>query len=204
MRRIAKTVANLIAVALVFPLVAWFQLYSRLVPGRRESCFQGCTQALALVPGVPGDFLRRAFLWQCARECALTASIGFGTIFATPDVRIGEFVYIGPLCSIGHASIGRDTMLGTGVHLLGGARAHSSERLDIPMRLQSRSVDPIRLGCDCWVGNGAIVMADVGAHAIVGAGAVVTREIRDYEVAAGSPARVLRRRDASPGAMDVQ
>lgn len=194
MRRTLKRLGLLLAQLCVVPLIAWFALVSWLLPGRRESAFQGCTQLLALVPGVPGEFLRRGFLRLTVRHAAVTSSVGFGTIFASPEIEIGEHVYIGPLCSIGHASIGRDTMLGTGVHLLGGGRAHGTERVDIPMRLQDRAVDPITIGEDCWVGNGAIVMASLGNHVIVGAGAVVTRPVPDWQVVAGSPARILRDR----------
>lgn len=194
MRGLLKSLANAIAIVVASPLAGWFHAYSRLVVSRRDSCFQGCTQALAIIPGVPGEFLRRGFLWLTTHECALTSSIGFGTIFASPDVTIGAHVYIGPFCSIGHVAIGRDTMLGTGVHLLGGARAHASDRLDVPMRLQPRAVEPIVIGEDCWIGNGALVMAHIGAHSIVGAGAVVTRVIAEWQVVAGSPARVLRDR----------
>ncbi len=195
-RRTVKAVCNALAVVLSAPLAAWFHLLGRVAPGRREASFQGCTQFMALFPGVPGEYLRRGFLWLTAKRCALSSSVGFGTIFASPDVVIEEGVYIGPLCSIGHAHIRRDTMLGTGVHLLGGGRAHHADRLDLPMRLQGGTVEFIEVGEDCWIGNGAIVMADVGAHAVIGAGSVVTRRVPEWSVAAGSPARVLRDRRA--------
>ncbi len=193
-----KAVANAAAVVLVAPLAGVYHTLALLMPGRREAFFQGFTQLLSLVPGLPGDYLRRAFLWLCCRRCALTSSIGFGTIFASPEVVIGEHAYIGPLCVIGHAIIGRDSMLGTGVHLIGGGQAHASDRLDLPMRLQPRAVATITVAEDCWIGNRAVVMADVGAHAIVGAGAVVTRSVAPWQVVGGVPARVLRDRRAGP------
>jgi len=195
-RHIVKGIFNTVAIVLSAPLAAWFLLMARMVPARREASFQGCTQLLALFPGMLGEYLRRGFLWLTAKRCALSSSVGFGTIFASPDVVIEEGVYIGPLCSIGHAVIRRDTMLGTGVHLLGGGRAHHADRLDIPMRMQGGTVEFIEVGEDCWIGNGAIVMANLGAHAVIGAGAVVTRPIPAWSVAAGSPARVLRDRRA--------
>jgi acetyltransferase-like isoleucine patch superfamily enzyme len=54
----------------------------------------------------------------------------------------------------------------------------------------------VRIGQGSWVGSGAIVMADVGRHCVVAAGAVVTRRIPDFAIAAGVPARIVRFRRA--------
>jgi acetyltransferase-like isoleucine patch superfamily enzyme len=52
----------------------------------------------------------------------------------------------------------------------------------------------VRIGADCWIGGGAIIMADVGPNTIIGAGAVVTRAIPANVIAAGVPARVIKNR----------
>ncbi|MDX2207613.1 MAG: acyltransferase [Gemmatimonadales bacterium] len=197
MRTLLKHALNMLAVLCAAPLALCYHLLSLVGWGRRDDVFQGFTQLLSLGPGLPGDYLRRGFLYLTCKRCALSSSVGFGTIFASPEVVINEHVYIGPMCSIGHAIIGRDTMLGTGVHLIGGGHAHASDRLDLPMRLQPRDVTIITIGVDCWVGNGAVVMADLGSHVIVGAGAVVTRPVAEWLVVAGSPARALRDRRQS-------
>lgn len=46
-----------------------------------------------------------------------------------------------------------------------------------------------------WIGNGAIALADVGRHAVVAAGAVVTRPVPDYAIAGGVLAKVIRSHD---------
>ena len=53
------------------------------------------------------------------------------------------------------------------------------------------------IGADVWVGGGAIILPGVriGARAVVGAGSVVTRDIRDAVFAAGNPCRVIREID---------
>jgi maltose O-acetyltransferase len=60
--------------------------------------------------------------------------------------------------------------------------------------LPARSA-PVTLGAGCYIGAGAIILAgvDIGERSIVGAGAVVTRSLPPHTVAAGSPARPLRR-----------
>ena len=54
---------------------------------------------------------------------------------------------------------------------------------------------PVRIGSGSWLGHGVIVLPGVtiGEHVTVAAGSVVTRDLPDRSVAAGSPARVVRR-----------
>ena len=53
---------------------------------------------------------------------------------------------------------------------------------------------PVVLGCNVWLGMGAIILPGVtiGDHAIVGAGAVVTKDVPEKTVVVGNPARVLQ------------
>ena len=53
---------------------------------------------------------------------------------------------------------------------------------------------PVRIGDDCWIGGGAIICPGVtiGPRSIIGAGAVVTRDIPADSVAVGNPAKVIR------------
>ena len=73
---------------------------------------------------------------------------------------------------------------------------HVHDRVDIPMSRQGHVEADIVIGDDVWVGYGAQVMAGVtiGSHSIIGAGAVVTRDVPEYAVAVGVPARVIKDR----------
>ena len=53
---------------------------------------------------------------------------------------------------------------------------------------------PVRIGDGSWLGHGAVVLPGVtiGRHAVVGAGAVVHRDVPDHGIAAGVPARVVK------------
>ena len=53
---------------------------------------------------------------------------------------------------------------------------------------------PIKIGKDCWLGGGVIVLAgvEIGDGTTIGAGSVVTKNIPKNCVAAGSPCRVIR------------
>jgi acetyltransferase-like isoleucine patch superfamily enzyme len=193
-----KALARTAAAVVTLPVVASMTLRG-LVVGR-DKAFQGSAEWLAVIPGLTGEYVRRAFLkWTC-EECGTDAVIGWGTVFSTPRVRIDANAYVGPQCNIGWAHIERDALLASGVHVPSGPDTHGTSRLDLPMRDQPGASRLVRIGQGAWIGNAAVIMADVGSHAIVGAGAVVTRPIPDFAVAAGVPARVIRsRRDAEDG-----
>ncbi|KAH8894994.1 acetyltransferase [Thozetella sp. PMI_491] len=61
------------------------------------------------------------------------------------------------------------------------------------------SGQPIRIGPDCWIGGNAMILPGVtiGRGVTVGAGSVVTKDVPDFVVVAGNPARVLRKIDVS-------
>jgi hypothetical protein len=67
----------------------------------RDAALEGSAQALALVPGLPGDYLRRAFLMRVLDHCAPTATIRFGTLLSQAGARIDDRVYVGPRCDLG-------------------------------------------------------------------------------------------------------
>lgn len=58
----------------------------------------------------------------------------------------------------------------------------------------------VTIGHDVWIGHGAIVLAGrkIGTGAVVAAGAVVTKDVPDYTIVAGNPARIIRRRFSEP------
>jgi virginiamycin A acetyltransferase len=193
----AKAVVDGIALILVSPLVAAYRLSRFVAPQRRDTAFQSHSQLLSLVPGTLGIFVRRAFYRACIHLPPRDCSIGFGTLFSTPAIGIGEGTYIGEYCNIGDVMLGRDVLLGSNVTLLSGRRQHDATLLDVPIRCQGGTYDLIAIGDDVWIGNGAIVMADVGAHAIVAAGAVVVKPVAPYHIVAGNPARTIGTRDGS-------
>jgi acetyltransferase-like isoleucine patch superfamily enzyme len=78
---------------------------------------------------------------------------------------------------------------------MNGGAQHGIERLDIPIREQPGKWPRVTIGTDSWIGDRAVVLADVGKHCVIGAGAVVCSPIPDYAIALGVPARVLRYRN---------
>jgi virginiamycin A acetyltransferase len=192
MRNILKMCIFSLSVVLITPLLLLYILAGCI---NRERAFADMSQFMSVFPGVIGMYLRGAFyhftLKQCSREC----HISFGTIFPSSNVVIGKNVYIGSHCIIAESVIEDDVLIGSNVQIMGGS-AHCFDRLDIPIRLQGGRSKIVTIGTDSWLGNSAIVMADVGTKSIVGAGSVVTRQIPPCSIAVGNPARTLRKRSA--------
>ena len=175
MKSLAKSLLRLLALIAVSPalLVHVFK-----VPFLgRDRAVLGSTELLSLVPGVLGEYLRRALLMQIVRECHPSVSIGFGTTFSKWDLSIAEHVYIGARCNIGTARIGKDVLLASGVFITSGGKMHGTDDPDTPIREQEGVFTAVSIGAGCWVGSCAVIMADVGDHTVIGAGAVVTKPI---------------------------
>jgi virginiamycin A acetyltransferase len=191
-RDILKELANGLAGLVVGPRVLAFRISAWILGADRA--LEGATQSLARVPGLRGQYLRRAFLSRVGVQCHRSATVCFGTVFSKMGAVIDEHVYIGPTCYIGLAHLERDVLLGPCVHVPSGAHVHGTEDPAIPIRTQPMQPRVVRIGAGTWVGSAAVVLADVGTNCVIGAGAVVTRPIPDNSVAAGVPARVIQER----------
>jgi virginiamycin A acetyltransferase len=193
-RETLKATARALAFVGVAPALASFAVRSYFIG--RDRALEGSTQLLSLIPGLPGQYLRRAFLARTLAHCDAQAVIGYGTIFSKAGARIDERAYIGAGCFLGLVHIERDVLIGSGVHITSGRQTHGTADLSKPIREQAGQPVLVRIGAGSWIGSAAVVMADVGQNSVVGAGAVVTSPVPDSVVAAGVPATVLRPRTA--------
>jgi acetyltransferase-like isoleucine patch superfamily enzyme len=181
-------------VVLLVPLwlPAWGERWARLGHG----WFAGCAELLSLVPGKLGIFARRSFYRMTLDYCAMDVSVGFGSLLAHPDAELHARVYVGLRCTIGKAVLERDVTVGSNVDILSGRRQHAFDRLGEPIQNQGGRLERIHIGRNSWIGNSAVVMADVGADCVIGAGSVVVKPIPGRNVAVGNPAGVIKVRAA--------
>ncbi len=126
--------------------------------------------------------------------------VGRNTILSCKDgdITIGDGANIGFNCEVFSASrvtIGANTLFAAYCYIIGGD--HNFEDPTRPVAEQGRRSVGVLVGEGVWLGAGAKVLDGVtlGAHAIVGAGAVVTVSVPDRGVAMGRPARVVGTRD---------
>ena len=195
-REIVKTAARVMAHLAAAPFVLSFTVRAALLG--RDRAIQSSTQLLALVPGLTGQYLRRAFLSWTIDACHHTVVVEFGTTFSRAGARLDERAYIGPGCHLGLVHVERDVLIAAGVHIPSGSMTHRIDDLNTPIRDQPSAERLVHIGAGSWIGAAAVVMADVGSDTVVGAGAVVTQPVPAGCVAAGVPARVLRTRGERP------
>ena len=194
-RRSAKAIVFAIALVIVLPLIVLSWLEKRLA--RSELVFLLCAQTLAVVPGFPGQWLRGAYYFGTLDGCSWEVRFGFGTLFTHRGAAIGPRVSTGAYCIMGHAIISADVMIGSRVSIPSGKRQHLDEagRLAPVTRFEH-----VRVGEQCWIGEGAILLADVAEGCIVSAGAVVIDAMPAGKLIGGNPARVIRDIERAPAA----
>jgi acetyltransferase-like isoleucine patch superfamily enzyme len=119
-----------------------------------------------------------------------------------PVVRIGDRCLIGRGSGVvGHLSIDIGDDVWTGHHIYITDQNHGYEDVTIPISRQVQPEQAVSIGDGSWLGHGTVVLpgARIGRHVVVAAGSVVTGELPDYCLAAGAPARPIRRYDRSRG-----
>lgn len=142
---------------------------------------------------------QKAFRKLCGKlilnKCGKNVNIEKGAQFPS-SVELGDNSGIGVNARInGKAIIGNDVMMGENVSIF--VRNHAFDRTDIPMNQQGFSEEkPVVIGNDVWIGSYAIITSGVhvGNGAIIGAGSVVTKDVPDYAIVGGNPAKILKMR----------
>lgn len=118
-----------------------------------------------------------------------------------PELSIGDYSGVGVNCLVsGRTYIGSHVMMGPDCIMY--SYSHAYDRLDIPMDQQGfEEPTPIHIGDDVWIGARVIILpgVNIGSHCIIGAGAVVTKDVPDYAVVGGVPAKVIRYRTEGNG-----
>lgn len=108
------------------------------------------------------------------------------------NISCGKRVFINVNCVFLDAAkitIGNYVMFGPGVQLY-----TSTHPLEAELRQKKSVAKPIVIGDHSWLGGNCIVLPgiQIGAHAVVAAGAVVTRDVPPFAVVAGNPAKVIK------------
>jgi len=145
---------------------------------------------MALVPGLPGNYLRVAYYGFTLDRVGKDCHISFGSFFSHSAASLGARVGIGAYCVLGQVDIGEGTLFASNIHVRSGRKQHRRDE-EGHLTDEGRVFRRISIGPHCWIGSGVIIMADVGAKATVGSGSVVTRDVPEGDTVSGNPARSL-------------
>lgn len=113
------------------------------------------------------------------------------------DIEIGDNSGIGKNCRIpSNVVIGNNVMMAEEIIIF--SMSHNFERTDITMNKQGAGEKGhLHIGNDIWIGTRAIILPKVkriGDGSVIGAGSVVTKDIPDYVIVGGNPARIIKSR----------
>lgn len=119
-----------------------------------------------------------------------TINNGVGNVIIGDNSLIGmSDVIIGPV-TIGNNVILAQNVVASGLN-------HEYKDVTVPIHMQPVTTAPITISDDCWIAANVVITSGVtiGKHCVIAAGAVVTKDIPPYSIAAGNPARVIKRYD---------
>ena len=139
--------------------------------------------------------IRAFFVRKYTKKVGAKISIG-RKCFIHKNTVIGDCSGVGYMCEINNGvTIGKNVMMGP--YVVFYTQNHNTSNPDIPMREQGMSeLKPITIEDDVWIGARVIVLPGVtiGKGSIVGAGAVVSKDVPPYSVFVGNPGRVVKNR----------
>jgi acetyltransferase-like isoleucine patch superfamily enzyme len=142
--------------------------------------------------------IRYVLLKSVAKSCGEAVAVYSNVYLKNPQkLELGNHVTIQPMTYIeasGGVKIGSDTSIAHGVSIM--SETHNTDDRDELFKNQGMTYKPVVIGEDTWIGAKVTIMAGVtiGNKAIVGANSVVTKDVPDYAVVVGAPARIIKYR----------
>ena len=137
-------------------------------------------------------FFASRFVARCGKDVNFEKHAHFN-----PELEIGDRSGVGSETDLsGHIIIGNDVMMGP--HVTMRTYSHAHDRIDIPMNQQGFEPERVmHIGDDVWIGANVTILpgVNVGSHCILAAGAVVTKDVPDYAIVGGCPAKIIRMRN---------
>ncbi|MCK5579163.1 MAG: acyltransferase [Planctomycetes bacterium] len=194
LKKTALTLRNVIimfefvlAILLVIPcvLLGWFGIFCHR--------YVEVSIVLSKVPFALGEYLR-FFYYKCTlKKVGRRVKFKYGSFCHYRDTIIGNNVVIGYYSTMGKVTIGDDVVIGGYVLILSGTQQHYFDDPNKKIIEHSGKKVMVSIGNDVWIGSKAVVMNDVGHRCIIGAGSVVVDKVEDHSIAAGNPARLIKK-----------
>ena len=148
--------------------------------------------------GVWGIVKRYALLKSLCKSCGDNVLIGEGVyLFGVENMSIGDNVSIHPMSYIdatGGLTIGNDVSIAHGTTIM--TTSHKYEEKDVPIKDQDYIVENVEIANNVWIGAKATILCGIKIEegSVVGANAVVTKNVEKGNIVAGVPAKVIKTR----------
>ncbi|MBT63400.1 MAG: acetyltransferase [Puniceicoccaceae bacterium] len=139
-------------------------------------------------------FLAKRLISESGEGLRVSSRVNFGS---GKRVKLGDRCILSPgLTIIGDVEIGDDLMIGPDVVMVSYNHAYSDPTVAMQFQGVTES-RPVVIGDDVWIGMRAMIMPGVkiGSHAIVGGGSVVTKDVPDWGIVGGNPAKLIKYRN---------
>lgn len=139
--------------------------------------------------------IRNFLISKCINKCGKNITVKSGADVSM-FIEIGDFSELGTRCMIhSDVTLGKNVIMGPDVKIY--SRNHTFESLTIPIQFQGKTTKPTFIGNDVWIGANVIILpgVTVGNHCILAAGSIVTKNIPDYAIVGGNPAKVIKYRN---------
>ena len=141
----------------------------------------------------------RVFLCHLAFDkCGKQIIVGRKAYWGFNRIKIGDYSGVGTNFKMSRSNLimGNYVMMGQNVMVIGGT--HKFDRTDVPMCQQgSYPKTTLEIGDDVWIGSRVTILSNckrIGNGAIIGACSVVTKDVPDYAIVAGNPAKIIKYR----------
>lgn len=192
MRKFIKSIIYGVFYVLVLPLGLSSKIGYKLFSS--QFLFSHFAEFLSLLPAHLGVVVRGCFYRQTLKSTVDYPVVLFGSHLTKIDSTLGRGVVVGGHTSLGTVDIEDDAAVGNHVSVLSGRYHHNFQDAEARVMDGSGASVRILIGKNSFIGDHSTVMANVGRYAIVGAGSVVVKDIPEYVVAVGNPAKVIKER----------
>lgn len=154
--------------------------------------FSDFSVIMAYIPFYFGEYSRYFYYKSLLKSVGKNVVFKFGSFCQYRKTTIGDNVLIGYFNALGEVEIGNDVLFGGYVNFTSGLKQHSFSDPAKKIKDQPGSRKTIKIGSDVWIGNNAVICADIPNRSVVGVGSVVISDLESNGVYVGTPAKRVK------------